>query len=116
MRQRFYVVPSYMASPYLSILVLNYNGYEDTIACLESVFRAARKDYEIVVIDNASSDGSVEKLLAWGAKRNPPVAFTLPRGDTNPRGEAQGAGGLSLTLIQSPANLGFSGGNNVGIR
>jgi GT2 family glycosyltransferase len=106
-----------VTSTYLSILILNYNGYDDTVSCLESVLRAARGDCEIVVIDNASSDGSVEKLLAWGERQNLRVNFVPPQRATAQEQESVGApGGASLTLIRTPANLGFAGGNNVGIR
>lgn len=49
------------------ILVLNYNGWRDTVECLESVQRLTYPDYRIVVIDNGSTDGSVEKIKAWAA-------------------------------------------------
>ena len=68
---------------------MNWNGWRDTDACLESLARLEYTNYQIVVVDNASADGSEEKLR----ERHP-----------------------ELTLLQSGANLGFAGGNNVGLR
>jgi len=47
------------------ILILNWNGWKDTIECLESVFRNTYLNYQVVVLDNGSTDDSVEKIKAW---------------------------------------------------
>src|ERR1700692_5018323 len=49
----------------ICVVLLNWNGWKDTIECLESVFRLACEDFRIVVCDNASTDGSVEKIRQW---------------------------------------------------
>jgi len=49
-------------TPALSILILNWNGWLDIKRCLESIRISNFTDHEIIVIDNASTDGSVEKL------------------------------------------------------
>lgn len=46
-----------------SLIVLNYNGRDVLEACVESLRAAKGRDDEIIVVDNASSDGSVEPLL-----------------------------------------------------
>ena len=48
--------------PALSILITNWNGWRDLKKCLESIRRSDFTDYEILVIDNASTDDSVENL------------------------------------------------------
>lgn len=73
----------------VAVIVLNWNGWRDTVACVESLRAQRRRPEWIVVVDNASSDESEEKLRALGD---------------------------DVTFIQSGANLGFAGGNNVGIR
>lgn len=78
-----------MKSPLVYIILLNYNGYKDTIECLESLEKITYKNYRIVVVDNASIDGS-EKIIK---NKFPEHIF-----------------------IQAGSNLGFSGGNNVGIK
>lgn len=75
------------------VIIVNYNGYDDTIACLESLIQANIGDAHIVVVDNASTDNSVPKITAY-------IADKMNR----------------ITLLVNSENLGFSGGNNVGIR
>lgn len=76
-------------SPKVFIIVLNWNGYNDTIECIESLKKITYPNYEIVIVDNGSTDGSEEILR----ERFPYIA-----------------------LIQTGENLGYAGGNNVGIR
>lgn len=50
--------------PLVSVVILNWNRIQDTLACLESVRKLNYKNYEVVVVDNGSVDGSKEKLAA----------------------------------------------------
>jgi len=75
--------------PRVFIIILNYNGKDVIKKCLASVFRNDYPDFEVVVVDNNSADGSLE-----AAKNNFSKAH----------------------FIKNEANLGFSAGNNVGIR
>lgn len=72
----------------VGIILVNYNGAKYNKECIDSIKNSTYKNYEIIVVDNASKDNSVELL-----KR-----------DFN-----------DLTIIESKENLGFSGGNNLGI-
>lgn len=78
-----------MAAPSVHVVVLNWNGLADTIACLESCRRITYANLRLLVVDNGSTDGSEAALRA----RFPDVE-----------------------LLQTGANLGFAGGNDVGIR
>ena len=49
----------------VAIIILNWNGWKDTLECLESVFRNTYPNYQVIVIDNGSTDGSIEKIKAW---------------------------------------------------
>ena len=69
-----------MPSPHLIILILNYNGWQDTIACVESILKDWRNEYELVVIDNASTDDSVAKLRLWAEDRRPPLELVFATG------------------------------------
>jgi GT2 family glycosyltransferase len=71
------------------VIILNWNGYKDTLECLRSVDKIDYPKFETVVVDNASTDGSVEAIR----KRFPHV-----------------------TLLENGQNLGYAAGNNVGIR
>jgi len=80
-----------IASPLVSIVVLNYNGKDLVANCLKSLAATEFEDYEILVVDNGSTDGSVEYLKA--------------NYSANPR----------IIVHENKKNLGFAGGNNVGI-
>ena len=47
------------------IIILNWNGWKDTIECLESVFQNLYSDYRVVLCDNASTDKSLDKIKQW---------------------------------------------------
>ena len=51
--------------PKVAIIILNWNGWKDTLECLESVFRNTYPNYQVIVVDNGSTDGSMEKIKAW---------------------------------------------------
>lgn len=53
-----------MTDPTLSIIIVSYNTRDMTLACLRSVFDQTRAHFEVIVIDNASSDGSPEAIAA----------------------------------------------------
>lgn len=121
-----------IATPPVCIVILNWNGWRDTIECLESVMRSDYPDFRVVVCDNASGDGSLEQIKAWADGRleagaGAPEFARLraaPRAQTFAyleldREQAEAGGSLPdcpLTLIATGGNLGFAGGNNVGLR
>ncbi len=47
------------------IIILNYNGWADTIECLESVLRNDYPNYQVIVVDNNSPNNSMEYIKAW---------------------------------------------------
>jgi len=47
--------------PRVSIIILNWNGWRDTIECLESLYRIDYPNYDVIVVDNSSTDDSIEK-------------------------------------------------------
>jgi hypothetical protein len=115
------------------VIILNWNGWADTLECLESVFRMDYPNYRVIVCDNNSHDGSLEKIREWAQGRllAPSGNFALADSNTPSHVKpisfveldrsAADAGGLSggeppLILIKTGANLGFAGGNNVGLR
>ncbi len=78
-----------MDSPKVAIITLNYNNKDDTLKCLESVKESYYPNYFVLVVDNASTDKSVEAIKE-----------TFP----------------DVKLIVNEKNLGFSKGINRGIR
>ena len=51
-----------MNCPRVSIVILNWNGWEDTIECLESLFQINYSNFDVVLVDNASEDDSINKI------------------------------------------------------
>lgn len=52
------------AAAKVAVIIVNWNGKNDTLECLESVFGIGYSDYEVIVADNGSSDGSCESFTA----------------------------------------------------
>jgi len=55
--------------PKVAIIILNYNGWQDTIECLESVLRNDYPNYQVIVVDNGSPNNSMEYIKAWAEGR-----------------------------------------------
>ena len=47
------------------IILLNWNGWKDTCQCLESVLRSDYPNFRVIVCDNRSTDGSMQKIKDW---------------------------------------------------
>ncbi|SKA87522.1 hypothetical protein SAMN05428976_11011 [Clostridium sp. USBA 49] len=75
--------------PLVYIILINYNGWKDTIQCIDSIRNIDYNNYKIVIVDNNSKDNSVENI-----KKIYP----------------------NITILEENVNLGFAGGNNEGIR
>jgi GT2 family glycosyltransferase len=78
-----------MDKPRVSIIILNYQRGADTLECLESVSHIDYPSYEIIVVDNASTDNSLSEIRK-----------KYPR----------------ARIIENKRNLGFAEGNNVAIK
>lgn len=76
--------------PNVGIVISNYNGWQDTVQCLESLQKQTYRDFEIILLDDASTNDSVQQLQ----KHLTENTVFLPR----------------------EANVGFAAANNVGMR
>lgn len=92
------------------VVVINWNGAEDTIAALESLVAADPRPDHVVVVDNGSEDDSAARLREWSRKNAPTWTEESEVGDGDIKSDAW------LVLITATTNLGFSGGNNVGLK
>lgn len=79
-----------MKKPKVSIIILNWNGLEDTIECLNSIKKITYPNYEVIVVDNGSSGNDVQVLRK---------KF-----------------GSYIKIIKNKKNEGFAEGNNIAIR
>lgn len=77
--------------PKVSIIITNYNGGQILLDCLESVKKIDYPNFEVVLIDDRSKDGSFEKAIANKGK-------------------------LKLIAHRNRKNLGFAGANNAGLK
>jgi GT2 family glycosyltransferase len=94
------------------IIVLNWRGADDTISCAESILKMQGIPFKLVICDNASGDDSEAKIREWAKGKL--VLLELPNDRAAWKHAAQPEGGV--VLIQTGGNLGYAGGNNVGLR
>jgi GT2 family glycosyltransferase len=119
--------------PEVAIITLNWNGWQDTLACLASLFHIEYDNYRTILVDNDSTDGSQAKIEAYctnelnlasylteGLIRNKPLKVV----QYNHRGAEPGTdrGGAvaqqanrTLSIIQNDKNYGFAEGINIGV-
>ncbi|MGC2424833.1 MAG: glycosyltransferase family 2 protein [Nitrospirota bacterium] len=80
-------------NPLISIIIINWNGWKDTLRCLESLCACSYKNFSVTVLDNGSTDGSFKML--------------------NSRKEGFG---FQVKLLRSKVNTGFTGGCNIAVK
>lgn len=95
--------------PKVAIIILNWNGWQDTIECLESIFTSTYKNYNIFLVDNASTDGSVSKIKYWA--NNNGISIIGKENNNKLQSANQ-----QVFLLPQYENLGFAKGNNVAIK
>lgn len=106
----------YLQMSRVYIIIVNWNGWRDTIECLESLLLLKYANYRFVVCDNGSTDESLAMLRQWAERviGGTPTTFQFLTRDSN---SSDGCGTDALfTLIDNGANLGFGAGTNVGLR
>ncbi len=127
--------------PKVFVIILNWNGWEDTIECLESLYDISYPNYDVVIVDNNSQDDSLARIRAYArgdvADKSAPLPYNCriePLHVTNyTRHEAEDiqvatlskklaeesrnkAFNGSLVIIQNEQNFGYPEGNNIGMR
>jgi len=135
-RARYHHRVTHLA-PKVHVLLLNWNRWQDTVDCLESLFRLDYPNFTVVLCDNASTDGSVDRVKSWASGRGPsasepplelrplvspavpkPIRLVEYSREVAERGGDSGTDSPEppLVVINTGSNLGFAGGNNVGLR
>jgi len=96
--------------PKVYVIVINWNGEQDTIECLESLTRVDYEDMHVVISDNGSRPESLRALRDWAcdARLEVSSAAAPPRENLHSRIR-------TLTLLENGRNLGFTGANTTGI-
>jgi GT2 family glycosyltransferase/tetratricopeptide (TPR) repeat protein len=102
--------PPPRANDLVSIIILCCNQLEYTKLCLESLLRCTRPPYELVLVDNGSTDGTAEYLAEIRQRTTPSPLTPLPRsggeGNTPP---------VRVVVIRNETNQGFPAGCNQGL-
>lgn len=114
------------------IIVLNYNGWKDTIECLESVLKNDYLNYQIIVVDNASTNNSMQHIIKWAngsllpscdnsVLENLVIPFNTKPIDYDfytdkQLSDSKTSSSKKLIFIQSSRNGGFAAGNNLAIQ
>ena len=113
--------------PNIAIIILNWNGWEDTIECLESLYQINYHNYEVIVVDNDSKDDSIEEIKKFCSNSNNTLKsernidikmFEYEEKDfhhVNPYLESEKTI-RNLILLKNSKNYGYAKGNNIGIR
>ncbi|WP_321422000.1 glycosyltransferase family 2 protein [uncultured Methanobacterium sp.] len=120
--------------PKVSIIILNWNGWKDTIECLESLYQIDYLNYDVIIVDNDSKNDSIQKIKDYCqgkiniksdfiAEPNNHKPITVLEYDMN-ESESVITGNeffalqpnRRITIIKNEKNLGFPEGCNVGMR
>ena len=117
------------------IILLNYNGWKDTIECLESVFKNDYQNYQVILVDNKSTDDSQKKIIDWleGKQKviysedsnlkylsqpfeNKPLTYKIYTETDSENIKKTGKDSSTVIFINAESNRGFAAGNNIGIK
>lgn len=110
------------------VIILNWNGWVDTIACLESVFQNTYSNFQVIVCDNGSTDASMDKIKQWAngslraviptklAKEYCPAPIAYNEVLMKDISSKINIVDEPLIFIETGSNLGFAGGVNIGLR
>ena len=125
---------NHFKEPAVAIIILNWNGWEDTIECIESLCNIHYSNFEIIIVDNASEDESINKIREYCKGKikveslyfeynpsNKPMCvlelseddlknFKLPPTKLNSLYNQK-----TITILKNKKNYGFTEGNNIGM-
>ena len=122
--------------PKVAVVILNWNGWEDTLECLESLYQINYTNYDIVLVDNNSEDDSIQKIRNYcNGQINVKSKFVKYQTENKPikileyteykikdqtirydNDKNIFTDKKRLILIKTNKNHGFAGGNNIGIK
>lgn len=121
-------------TPRVSIIVLNWNNWQDTVECIESLYKISYPNYDVIVIDNGSKNDSVQRIkdyclgkievksrfFEYDRGNKPIEVFEVSEEDAEKRlfdsQFYESYRGNKLILIKNKKNYGFAKGNNIGIK
>ena len=120
----------------VTIIIINWNGWKDTLECLESLYQINYPTYNVVLVDNNSQDNSIEKIreychgnlnvestfFKFNSKNKPLKVFEYYENELKEESISEDEKEIftlpsnkKLILIKNSKNYGFSEGNNIAI-
>ena len=91
----------------VNIIIVNYNCWELTKACVESLIKSTYKEFKIFIVDNHSRDDSVEKLMIWIEKQS--FSYTVIKAE-DLTSKTQNK---FVNIVRNSSNSGFGSANNI---
>lgn len=119
--------------PRVGIILLNWNGWQDTIECLESLYRLDYPVFSTIIVDNGSTNDSVPRIMEWVRNyRGRSDAMTLSLSVLSHEGHSSTPSLTddhvaafrtshtghqhTIVIVRSVENLGFAAGCNLAMR
>ncbi|BDZ71822.1 glycosyltransferase family 2 protein [Methanobacterium petrolearium] len=113
-------------NPNVTIIILNWNGWQDTIECLESVFQNDYPNYNVIVVDNDSKDDSVNRIKKYCSNRTNHTSrincldtklSVYEEKDFNSINlDVEKEKNTNLIIFKNSENYGYAKGNNIGMK
>lgn len=121
--------------PKVTFIILNWNGWSDTLECLESLYQVYYHNYNVVLVDNGSEDESIEKIKRYCKgelkvksdffeydQKNKPIRIfeyfedELNRFENDKLDFEELSPDKKIVIIKNFENKGYTEGNNIGMR
>lgn len=116
-----------------AIIILNWNGWKDTLECLESLYQVDYPAFDVIIVDNDSKDDSIKKIREYCKgeinvkskffqydPNNKPIKIfeyseeEIKTAIKDVKDISEISSNRKLILIKNDSNHGFAGGNNIG--
>ncbi len=104
-----------MTEPKVAAVILNWNGWEDTLDLLESFHHVEYSNFMLVVIDNASNDNSEQRIITWIETHSPQQWDIFLRVPADPSSPVFRRKIRKHVFVRLEENVGFCRGNNLGM-
>ncbi|MEJ5173571.1 MAG: glycosyltransferase family 2 protein [Hydrogenothermaceae bacterium] len=95
-----------------AIVVLNWNNWEDSKVCIDSLLQMSCRSFDIYFVDNNSEDGSVEKIVSFLKEKNIDYVYVDFRTAIQQVDNQK----IVVFIIKNEKNIGYTGGNNSAIK
>lgn len=102
----------------VAVIILNYERWQETVLCANSIMKGTEQGSHIIIVDNASGDDSSIKLHQWvltQGKGEAPHRITSASVPDLDWGESVTNGSLRISFLRMQRNGGYAYGNNAGI-